>query len=135
MGWNKKKLHVQEEGPRFWGLGWRPELIALVGRGNQVRKRKVAVVVELLRGKNMETLSRRREQPDAAPTKARPAGRAFRRRFLGMDSSPRFIRQPEGNRSLLVFQESCNRRWLIARPGCKTPWQARLGLPAGKIAA
>lgn len=83
-------------------------------------------------------------------------------RFLGMDSSPSFIRQPEGNgcierffrtlkeqllwvrhfetleelqQALLEFKESYNRRWLIARLGYKTPWQARQDILAEKIAA
>ena len=82
-------------------------------------------------------------------------------RFRGMDSSPSF-RQPEGNgcierffrtlknqllgvrhcetvdelqQALLEFKESCNRRWLIARLGYKTPWQARQDLLVEKIAA
>ena len=36
-----------------------PESIALVGRGRWSARRKVAVVVDLLRGEDMETLSRR----------------------------------------------------------------------------
>lgn len=83
-------------------------------------------------------------------------------RFLGIESSPSFVRQPEGNgcierffrtlkeqllwvmhfetieelqRALLEFKETYNRRWLIERLGYKTPWQARQDLLAEKIAA
>lgn len=83
-------------------------------------------------------------------------------RFLGMQSSPSFLRQPEGNgcierffrtlkeqllwvrhfetvqelqQALLVFKQTYNRRWLIARLGYKSPWQARQDLLAEKIAA
>lgn len=83
-------------------------------------------------------------------------------RFLGMEPSPSFVRQPEGNgcierffrtlkeqllwvrhfetieelqRALLEFKETYNRRWLIERLGYKTPWQARQDLLAEKIAA
>jgi transposase InsO family protein len=72
--------------------------------------------------------------------------------FLGMTSSPAFIRQPEGNgcierffrtlkeqllwvrhfstidelrQALLAFKETYNREWLIARLGYRTPAQAR----------
>jgi putative transposase len=83
-------------------------------------------------------------------------------RFLGIQSSPSFIRQPEGNgcierffrtlkeqllwvrhfdsllqlqQALLEFKETYNRRWLIQRHGYKSPWQARQDLLAEKIAA
>lgn len=83
-------------------------------------------------------------------------------RFLGMQSSPSFIRQPEGNgcierffrtlkeqllwvrhfetleqlqQALLEFKETYNRRWLIGRLGYKPPRQARQDLLAEKIAA
>jgi len=73
-------------------------------------------------------------------------------RFLGMTSSPAFVRQPEGNgclerffrtlkeqllwvrhfstieelrQALLVFKETYNREWLIARLGYRSPAQAR----------
>jgi transposase InsO family protein len=72
--------------------------------------------------------------------------------FLGMTSSPAFVRQPEGNgcierffrtlkeqllwvqhfstidelrQALLVFKETYNREWLIARLGYRSPAQAR----------
>ena len=41
----------------------------------------------------------------------------------------------ELQQALLEFKESCNRRWLIARLGYKTPWQARQDLLVEKIAA
>ena len=83
-------------------------------------------------------------------------------RFLGMQSSPSFIRQPEGNgcierffrtlkeqllwvrhfetleqlqQALLEFKETYNRQWLIGRLGYKSPRQARQDLLAEKIAA
>lgn len=82
--------------------------------------------------------------------------------FLGIDSSPSFVRQPEGNgcierffrtlkeqllwvrhfesledlqQALLEFKETYNRRWLIERHGYKSPQQARQDLLAEKIAA
>ena len=82
--------------------------------------------------------------------------------FLGINSSPSFIRQPEGNgcierffrtlkeqllwvrhfesledlqQALLEFKETYNRRWLIGRLGYKSPQQARQDLLAEKIAA
>ena len=82
--------------------------------------------------------------------------------FLGMTSSPSFVRQPEGNgcierffrtlkeqllwvrhfesieelrQALLEFKETYNRRWLIGRLGYKSPWQARQECLAEKIAA
>lgn len=72
--------------------------------------------------------------------------------FLGMTSSPAFVRQPEGNgcierffrtlkeqllwvrhfstieelrQALLAFKETYNREWLIARLGYRSPMQAR----------
>jgi len=72
--------------------------------------------------------------------------------FLGMTSSPAFVRQPEGNgcierffrtlkeqllwvkyfrdveelrQALLVFKETYNQQWLIARLGYRSPAQAR----------
>lgn len=72
--------------------------------------------------------------------------------FLGMTSSPAFVRQPEGNgcierffrtlkeqllwvqhfttveelrQALLAFKETYNREWLIARLGYRSPAQAR----------
>jgi transposase InsO family protein len=72
--------------------------------------------------------------------------------FLGMTSSPAFVRQPEGNgcierffrtlkeqllwvrhfstieelrQALLVFKETYNREWLIARLGYRSPVQVR----------
>jgi putative transposase len=72
--------------------------------------------------------------------------------FLGMTSSPAFVRQPEGNgcierffrtlkeqllwvrhfstiddlrQALLAFKETYNREWLIARLGYRSPTQAR----------
>lgn len=72
--------------------------------------------------------------------------------FLGMTSSPAFVRQPEGNgcierffrtlkeqvlwvrhfatvealrQALLVFKETYNREWLIARLGYRSPAQVR----------
>jgi transposase InsO family protein len=72
--------------------------------------------------------------------------------FLGMTSSPAFVRQPEGNgcierffrtlkeqrlwvrhfstigdlrQALLVFKETYNRGWLIARLGYRSPAQVR----------
>ena len=83
-------------------------------------------------------------------------------RFLGIEPSPSFVRQPEGNgcierffrtlkeqllwvrhfetveelqKALLEFKETYNRRWLIERLGYKSPWQARQDLLAEKIAA
>ena len=78
----------------------------------------------------------------------------FRRRstFLGMTSSPAFVRQPEGNgcierffrtikeqllwvrhfstveelrQALLAFKETSNREWLIARLEYRSPAQVR----------
>ena len=73
-------------------------------------------------------------------------------RFLGMTSSPAFVRQPEGNgcierffrtlkeqllwvrhfatiedlrQALLAFKETYNREWLIARLGYRSPAQVR----------
>jgi len=73
-------------------------------------------------------------------------------RFLGMTSSPAFVRQPEGNgcierffrtlkeqllwvrhfstieelrRALLTFKETYNREWLIGRLGYRSPAQVR----------
>lgn len=73
-------------------------------------------------------------------------------RFLGMTSSPAFVRQPEGNgcierffrtlkeqllwvrhfstieelrQALLAFRETYNREWLIARLGYRSPAQVR----------
>lgn len=73
-------------------------------------------------------------------------------RFLGMTSSPAFLRQPEGNgcivrffrtlneqllwvrhfstiedlrQALLVFKETYNREWRIARLGYRSPAQVR----------
>jgi putative transposase len=81
--------------------------------------------------------------------------------FLGMTSSPAFVRQPEGNgcierffrtlkeqllwvrhfstveelrQALLAFKETYNREWLIARLGYRSPAQVRQALavsPAG----
>jgi transposase InsO family protein len=72
--------------------------------------------------------------------------------FLGMTSSPAFVRQPEGNgcierffrtlkeqllwvkyfrdveelrQALLIFKETYNQQWLIARLGYRSPAQAR----------
>ena len=82
--------------------------------------------------------------------------------FLGIESSPSFVRQPEGNgcierffrtfkeqllwvrhfesieqlqQALLEFKETYNRHCLIERDGYKSPQQARQDLLAGKIAA
>jgi len=73
-------------------------------------------------------------------------------RFLGMESSPAFVREPEGNgcaerfirtlkenllwlrrfetieelrRALLAFQRTYNQSWIIERHGYKTPAQVR----------
>jgi len=73
-------------------------------------------------------------------------------RFLGMDSSPTFVRQPEGNgcierffrtlkeqllwvrrfndleelrQALVAFRDTYSRHWLIERLGCKPPRQVR----------
>jgi transposase InsO family protein len=81
--------------------------------------------------------------------------------FLGMTSSPAFVRQPEGNgcierffrtlkeqllwvrhfgtieelrQALLTFKETYNREWLIERLGYRSPAQVRLAL-AVKTAA
>src|SRR5688572_15378991 len=73
-------------------------------------------------------------------------------RFLGIQSSPAFVREPEGNGcaerfvrvlkenllwvrrfdtleelrlALLVFQQTYNRRWIVERHGYRTPAQVR----------
>ena len=73
-------------------------------------------------------------------------------RFLGVESSPAFVRAPEGNgcaerfirtlkenllwvrtfatveelrRALLAFRETCNATWLIERHGFRPPAAAR----------
>ncbi len=83
-------------------------------------------------------------------------------RFLGMESSPAFVRQPEGNgcverfirtlkeqllwvrtfrtveelrRALHEFRERYNQRWLVQRLGYLTPAQARQQLLAQGVAA
>jgi transposase InsO family protein len=91
--------------------------------------------------------------------------RAFRRelRFLGIESSPAFVRAPEGNgcaerfirtlkenllwvrtfatveelrRALLAFREVYNATWLIERHGFRPPAAVRQGqLPAAALAA
>jgi transposase InsO family protein len=75
-------------------------------------------------------------------------------RFLGMESSPAFVREPEGNgcaerfirtlkenllwlrrfetieelrRALLAFQRTYNQSWIIERHGYRTPAQVRAG--------
>jgi transposase InsO family protein len=80
--------------------------------------------------------------------------------FLGMESSPAFVREPEGNgcaerfirtlkenllwvrhfetieelrKALLEFKELYNTSWLIERHGYKTPAQVRKDLRAGQI--
>lgn len=82
-------------------------------------------------------------------------------RFLGMVSSPAFVRQPEGNgcierffrtlkeqllwvrhfrdveelrQALLVFKEQYNRGWLIERLGFRSPAQARADFALGAVA-
>src|SRR5436309_5201755 len=83
-------------------------------------------------------------------------------RFLGIESSPAFVRQPEGNgcierffrtlkeqllwirhfgdieqlqAALLDFKENYNRGWLIQRLNFRTPWQARRDFLAQRAAA
>ncbi len=83
-------------------------------------------------------------------------------RFLGMESSPAFVRQPEGNgcverfirtlkeqllwvrtfrtveelrQALQEFRERYNQRWLVQRLGYLTPAQARQQLLAQGVAA
>jgi len=83
-------------------------------------------------------------------------------RFLGLESSPAFVRQPEGNgcierffrtlkeqllwvqhfdtieelrQELLAFKETYNQNWLIERLGFKSPRQAREDLLALGVAA
>ncbi len=83
-------------------------------------------------------------------------------RFLGMESSPAFVRQPEGNgcverfirtlkeqllwvrtfrtveelrQALQEFRERYNRRWIVERLGYLTPAQARQQLLAQGVAA
>ena len=83
-------------------------------------------------------------------------------RFLGLESSPAFVRQPEGNgcierffrtlkeqllwvrhfdtveelrQALFEFKETYNRNWLIERLGFKSPRQAREDLLALGVAA
>lgn len=83
-------------------------------------------------------------------------------RFLGLESSPAFVRQPEGNgcierffrtlkeqllwvqhfdtieelrQALLAFKETYNQNWLIERLGFKSPRQAREDLLALGVAA
>jgi putative transposase len=78
--------------------------------------------------------------------------------FLGMTSSPSFVREPEGNgiaerfirtmkenllwvrtfatvaelvEALRQFRRRYNEQWLIERHGYRTPSQARLGLGSG----
>jgi transposase InsO family protein len=82
--------------------------------------------------------------------------------FLGMESSPAFVRQPEGNgcverfirtlkeqllwvrtfqtveelgQALAEFRERYNRRWIVERLGYLTPQQARQQLLAQGVAA
>jgi putative transposase len=82
-------------------------------------------------------------------------------RFLGMTSSPAFVRQPEGNgcierffrtlkeqllwvrhfatveelrQALLAFKETYNREWLIARLGYRSPAQVREAFAASAAA-
>ena len=83
-------------------------------------------------------------------------------RFLGVTSSPAFVRQPEGNGcierffrslkeqllwlryfedveqlrlALIEFRETYNRHWLIQRLQFRTPWQARQDFLAQRAAA
>ncbi len=83
-------------------------------------------------------------------------------RFLGMESSPAFVRQPEGNgcverfirtlkeqllwvrtfqtmeelrQALAEFRERYNQRWIVQRLGYLTPQQARQQLLAQGVAA
>ncbi len=83
-------------------------------------------------------------------------------RFLGMESSPAFVRQPEGNgcverfirtlkeqllwvrtfrtveelrQALAEFRERYNQRWIVERLGYLTPQQARQQLLAQGVAA
>ncbi len=83
-------------------------------------------------------------------------------RFLGIRSSPAFVRQPEGNGcierffrslkeqllwlrhfdhieqlrlALIQFRETYNRHWLIQRLQFRTPWQARQHFLAQRAAA
>lgn len=83
-------------------------------------------------------------------------------RFLGIESSPAFVRQPEGNgcierffrtlkeqllwirhfndvetlqAALLQFKDKYNCGWLIQRLNFKTPWQARQDFVAQRAAA
>ena len=78
--------------------------------------------------------------------------------FLGMTSSPSFVREPEGNgfaerfirtlkenllwvrtfatvaelvEALREFKRRYNEQWLIGRHGYRTPSQVRVDLPAG----
>jgi transposase InsO family protein len=82
-------------------------------------------------------------------------------RFLGMVSSPAFVRQPEGNgcierffrtlkeqllwvrhfrdveelrQALLVFKATYNRSWLLERLGFRSPSQARVDFELGAVA-
>lgn len=82
-------------------------------------------------------------------------------KFLGMTSSPAFVRQPEGNgcierffrtlkeqllwvkhfrdvedlrQALLAFKETYNQEWLIARLGYRSPAQARQAFALGAAA-
>jgi len=83
-------------------------------------------------------------------------------RFVGIESSPAFVRQPEGNgcierffrtlkeqllwirhfddveqlqAALLHFKENYNRGWLIQRLNFRTPWQSRQDFLAQRAAA
>src|SRR5947208_16140617 len=81
--------------------------------------------------------------------------------FLGIEPSPAFVRQPEGNgcierffrtlkeqllwvryfatiedlrQALLAFKETYNREWLLGRLGCRSPMQARRAFAFGGAA-
>ena len=142
-------------------------------------KRKQEVVLQLLRGESLDALSRETGQREHYAPLAQDTAdglvlrhdhgpqymsHAFQQEiaFLGIESSPSFIKAPEGNgvaerfirtlkeqllwvrtfdtveelrQALLVFKDQFNKHWLLQRHGYATPNQVRVAhMPVAEAA-
>src|SRR5438045_7480453 len=94
--------------------------VAALGRGGRMsRQRKTAAVLRLLRGKDLETVSRALGVTAATLTGWHDA-------FLAGGEAALTNRQVEELRQAsLEFRQTCNASWLIERHGFLTPVQFR----------
>ena len=94
--------------------------VAALGRGGRMsRQRKTAAVLRLLRGEDLETVSR-----ELGVTAATLTG--WHDAFLAGGEAALTNRQVEELRQAsLEFRQTCNASWLIERHGFLTPVQFR----------